>query len=172
MNNKTFKICMSGLLLTFSMVLPFITGQIPTIGNMLCPMHIPVLLCGFICGYKYGLIVGFISPLLRDLIFGAPIFYPIGLAMAFELASYGLISGFLYNKYNKSYVNIIIILILSMIFGRFIWCIVRYAISYIDKTNVFTFKMFIEGAFITAWPGIIIQIIVIPVIVNKVKNKG
>ncbi len=61
---------------------------------MLLPMHIPVLLCGLICGWKYGILVGFILPLLRHTIFGMPILFPTGIAMAFELATYGFVIGF------------------------------------------------------------------------------
>lgn len=69
MKVKTKDIVLSALFLTMGLVLPIFTGQIPQIGNMLLPMHIPVLLCGLICGWKYGLLVGFITPLLRSFIF-------------------------------------------------------------------------------------------------------
>ncbi|MFQ6976237.1 MAG: ECF transporter S component [Oscillibacter sp.] len=61
------KLTYSALFLALAMVLPFLTGQIPEIGSMLCPMHLPALLCGFMCGWPWGLAVGFISPLLRSM---------------------------------------------------------------------------------------------------------
>lgn len=82
------------MFVAIGVVLPFFTGQIPQIGNMLLPMHIPVLLCGLICGWQYGGMVGFILPLLRTMLFGMPVLYPTGIAMAFELAAYGLVIGF------------------------------------------------------------------------------
>lgn len=45
---------LSALLLAIGLVLPFLTGQIPEIGSALLPMHIPVLICGFICGWQWG----------------------------------------------------------------------------------------------------------------------
>lgn len=66
-HNQLLKMILSALFLALAYVLPFLTGQIPQIGSMLCPMHIPVLLCGFICGWPWGLVVGFISPLFRSL---------------------------------------------------------------------------------------------------------
>ena len=63
---------LAAVFLAMALVLPFLTGQIPQIGNALCPMHIPVLLCGFFCGPLYALSVGFISPLLRFFLFGMP----------------------------------------------------------------------------------------------------
>ena len=83
-----YRLTYAALFLALAMVLPFLTGQIPEVGSMLCPMHIPVLLCGFVCGWPYGLTVGAISPLLRFVLFGMPPLYPKGLAMAFELAAY------------------------------------------------------------------------------------
>ena len=90
------KTALAAIFLVFGWILPFVTGRIPEIGNMLCPMHIPIMLCGFILGPWYGLIIGFITPLTRSFIFGMPTFYPIGIAMAFELATYGFIIGILY----------------------------------------------------------------------------
>ena len=66
----------AALFLGVAMVLPFITGQIPEIGAMLSPMHIPVLLCGFMCGWPWGMAVGFIAPLLRSVTFGMPKLFP------------------------------------------------------------------------------------------------
>ena len=79
--------------LSLCLLLPFLTGQIPQIGKALCPMHIPVLLCGLICGWQYGLGVGFVLPLVRSALFYMPVMFPTAIAMAFELAAYGLLSG-------------------------------------------------------------------------------
>jgi len=162
------KISLSGLFLALAMVLPFLTGQIPEIGSMLSPMHIPVLICGFICGWQYGLAVGFISPLLRFIMFGMPPFYPVGLAMSFELATYGALSGLLFillvKKNLKNIFSIYITLVISMLIGRIVWGVVRYFIAVLDQTMVFTFNAFMAGAFISAWPGIILHLILIPAI--------
>ena len=87
----------AAMLMGVGIVLPIFTGQIPQIGNMLLPMHLPVLICGLICGWQYGGIIGFLLPLLRYMLFSAPPM-PNGIAMAFELAAYGAIAGFLYNR--------------------------------------------------------------------------
>lgn len=94
----------AAMMLALGLALPFFTGQIPQVGNMLCPMHLPVLLCGLLCGWKYGLAVGFILPPLRYVLFSAPPIFPAGAAMAFELAAYGFLSGFLYARDRKSVV--------------------------------------------------------------------
>ena len=171
----TFNIVLSGVFLALALVLPFLTGQIPEIGSMLCPMHLPVLICGFICGWKYGLIVGVVAPILRSLIFTMPPFYPAAIAMAFELGVYGLISGLLYqyikSKNEKlSIINILITLVVSIIMGRIVWGIVRYLIGVLDETIIFNFKMFLTGAFITAWPGIILQILLVPSVVYAIER--
>ena len=88
-----YSMVLAALFLALAMVLPLLTGQIPQIGQALCPMHIPVLLCGFFCGPWYGLAVGAIAPLLRFLLFGMPPIMPTGVAMCFELAVYGLLAA-------------------------------------------------------------------------------
>ena len=104
-NLSVRNIVLAGFFLAVGIVLPFFTMQIPSIGNMLLPMHIPVLICGFVCGWPLGLIVGFILPLLRSMLFTMPPMYPTALAMAFELAAYGDLTGLFYNRLAKKPLN-------------------------------------------------------------------
>lgn len=164
MKNSSKKLVLSGLFLALGLILPFFTGQIPAIGNKLLPMHIPVLLCGFICGWQYGSAIGFVVPLFRSVIFGMPPMFPIAIAMAFELAAYGLLSGLLHRILPKNKVSIFISLISAMIGGRIVWGIVSYFLYGINGTQ-FTMEIFMAGAFINAIPGIIIQLILIPFII-------
>ena len=161
----------AALCLALALVLPFLTGQIPQVGSALCPMHIPVLLCGFLCGWPWGLAVGFIAPLLRSVVFGMPPMIPTALAMAFELATYGAVAGFLYRKFPKQLPWIYVSLPIAMIAGRVVWGVARLILAGIQG-NGFTFAMFISGAITTAIPGIIVQLILIPVIVNALKETG
>lgn len=158
------KLVLSAMFLCVALLLPFLTGQIPQVGKMLLPMHIPVLLCGFICGWQYGLAVGFIAPLLRGAVFANPVFFPTGLIMAFELAAYGLFAGVLYNLFKTQNIGkVYISLIGSMLLGRIVKCIVQFfVLGFTDEGFVFT--AFVAGAFTNAIPGIIIQLVLIPVI--------
>ena len=165
---KLKKMCLSAMFIALGIVLPFVTMNIPEIGNMLLPMHIPVLLNGFILGPVYGMIVGFVTPLLRSIMFGAPIFYPKAIVMSFELLTYGLISGVFYhiifNRRSKL-INIYLSLILAMFFGRVSYGVVQSIIGLVEMSE-FTFKIFITEAVINAIPGIIIQLIIIPIIIK------
>ena len=93
---STKKLTLSAMFFAVGLILPFFIGQIPMIGQMLLPMHIPVLLCGLIVGWQYGLAVGFFLPLVRSVLFGMPAMFPNAVSMAFELAAYGLVIGWLY----------------------------------------------------------------------------
>ena len=97
----TKNLTLSGLFLALALLLPFVTGQIPSIGSKLLPMHIPILICGFVCGWQYGLIVGLIAPVFRSMIFGMPPMFPTAVAMTFELAAYGCLAGILYKLFPK-----------------------------------------------------------------------
>ena len=103
MKNKQHiqNLVLASMFLALAFVLPFLTGQMPTLGNALCPMHIPVLLCGFICGPVWGLTIGAVSPIVRSLIFSMPPLFPIAVSMAFELAVYGFVAGILYKSLPK-----------------------------------------------------------------------
>lgn len=172
--NEIFKITFSALMIALGIILPFVTGM--QLGNAICPMHIPVLLCGFILGWKYGLIVGLICPLLRSLLFGLPPIYPTAISMSVELAVYGLCSGLLFNILRKTNIKLIfavlISLVVSQLAGRLAWGLVRFLMGLIDKTNVFTFALFIQGAFVIAWPGILLQLILIPVLILSLNKLG
>ena len=161
----------SALYLAIAMVLPFVTGQIPEIGSMLCPMHIPALLCGFMCGWPWGVAVGFIAPLLRSVIFGMPTLFPSAVAMTFELAVYGGLSGLLYRLLPKKKRNTYIILVISMIAGRIIWGAARVILAGLSGSS-FTWALFLAGAVTNAIPGIILHLILIPVLVIAMDRAG
>ena len=162
--SATKKLVLSAIFLAIGLLLPLLTGQIPEIGKMLLPMHIPVLLCGFICSWKYGAGMGFILPLVRSLIFGMPPIYPTALAMAFELAAYGFLAGFLYAKLPKKIPYIYVSLIGAMLGGRLIWGAATAILLGIGGSS-FGFAAFWAGGFATAVPGIIVQIVLIPIII-------
>ncbi len=178
--SNTKKLVYSALFLALALVLPFLTGQIQTFGQMLAPMHLPVLLCGFLCGPVWGLAVGAVAPLLRSLLFGMPPMFPTAVAMAFELAAYGLFSGLFYRllrgksgqstggkKWGALYVS----LILSMLLGRDIWGIVMFALMAASGGS-FGMAAFFAGAFTSAWLGILVQLVAVPAIVYALERAG
>ena len=157
--------------LALCMVLPFLTGQLPQVGSALSPMHIPVLLAGFLCGPWWAMAVGAVAPLLRFALFGMPPLFPTGAAMCFELAAYGLASGLLYARLPKRTRNIYLSLITAMLLGRVVWggaMVVLLGMS----GSVFTWAAFVSGAFAGAVPSIILHILLIPVIVVALRKAG
>ena len=167
--NQILKMVIAAMFLALSYVMPFLTGQIPEIGSMLCPMHIPVLLCGFICGWPWGLAVGFVAPLLRSLTLGMPPLFPTAFCMAFELAAYGIVSGLMHKLLPRKKPYIYCSLIIAMIVGRLVWGAAMFVCMGINGGS-FTFAAFIAGAITNAIPGILVQLVVIPVLVMVFEN--
>ncbi len=166
------KMTYSAMFLAIAMVLPLITGQIQQIGRALSPMHIPVLLCGFMCGWPWGLAVGLIAPMLRSVIFGMPAIID-ALAMTFELAAYGAAAGILYRVLPQKKWAIYAALVTAMIIGRCIWGLARLAIVAAGLVGEpFTAAAFLAGAVTGAIPGIIMHIAVIPVLVMVMEREG
>ena len=168
-NTNIKKLILAALFLAMALVLPFLTGQIPEIGSMLCPMHIPALLCGFFCGWPWGLMVGFVAPLLRSITFGMPPMFPVAICMAFELATYGAVAGALYQKLPKKKSSIYVALLVAMVAGRLVWGAARFVCSGLDA-SAFGFGAFWAGAITTAIPGIIVQIVLIPLLVMALEK--
>ena len=162
---KIKTISFSAMFLALAFVMPFLTGQIPQIGSMLCPMHIPVLLCGFLCGGSWGLMIGVLAPLLRSFVVGMPVLFPMAVCMALELGTYGFVAGELYDRLEKGKWSIYVSLISAMILGRIVWGIAMFACMGFDTTK-FGFHAFISGAVTMAVPGIIAQVVLVPIIVT------
>ena len=174
------RLVLAAMFMAIGLLLPFVTGQIQQIGNMLLPMHIPVLLCGLICGWQYGAVVGFVLPLLRYVLFGMPPIFPTGVSMAFELAAYGAVIDLMMRLLGSKatsfcskhdVLKLYIALITAMLAGRLVWGIVRFVLA-CATGEPFTLEMFLAGAFLTAIPGIIVQLILIPGIMTGVKHAG
>lgn len=162
---------LSAMFLSIGFVLPIFTSQIKEIGDTLLPMHIPVMLCGLICGAKYGFFVGLILPFFRGIAFGMPPIYPNAVWMAIELATYGFVVGFVYFCIkNKKLKGIYISLVSAMILGRIAWGVSKAILLGLGG-KVFTISMFIMGGFVDAAPGILLQLVLIPLTMRIIKRK-
>ena len=158
------------MFLALGLVLPFVTGQIPEIGQMLLPMHIPVMICGFVCGWQYGLAVGFITPILRSLFFGQPVIFPMAFAMAFELSVYGLTCGLLYKFLPKKKWIFYPELIISMIAGRVVYALIMTVLSRVTASVKFGLLAWITTSLPSAVPGLILQIVLIPIVMIALQS--
>lgn len=166
------QLVLAALFLALAFVLPLLTGQVPKVGNMLCPMHFPVLLCGFMLGGPWALTVGFAAPLLRSVLFGMPPMFPIAISMAFELAAYGFLAGWLYSHSRwQCIISLYRCLIAAMVGGRLVWGAVRVLLSGVAG-QAFTWEMFLSGALLTAVPGIILQLTLIPALMLALDRTG
>ena len=173
-NQRTLKITMAAMFMAIGMVLPFITGQIPAVANMLLPMHFPVLLCGMICGPAYGAVIGAVLPLLRCLVFQMPKITT-AIPMSFELMTYGLVIGLIYQYMKKkgkgTLLSVYVSLITAMIAGRIVWALPKYLVlTYWMGENKFTFTYFITEAVLNAVLGIVLQLILIPLIMKVLEQ--
>lgn len=169
LRSPILKLVFSAMFVALGMVLPFLTGQVPQIGSMLCPMHIPVLLCGYVCGAPWGLVTGFILPILRSATLGMPPMFPTAMAMAFELAAYGAFSGLLYRRLPQKVPYLYVSLVGAMLIGRIVWGVASVAIHGAMGT-MFLWPAFVAGAFTNAIPGMVLQLILIPVLVIALKR--
>lgn len=168
------KISVSAMFLAIGWLLPFLSGQIPQVGNMLCLIHIPAILSGFLLGPWYGLFIGFLIPVSRSLIFGMPPLYPKAVCMAFEMAAYGCLAGGFYKALKKGKglsetCVIYISLLLSMLGGRLVWGTAMFLCGVISVSPL-TWKLFLTEAFVNAWPGILIQICLLPALIKVMRH--
>ncbi len=160
--SKTKQIVLTGLFIALGLVLPMAFHSIPNAGSIFLPMHIPVLLCGLVCGPWFGLGCGALTPLLSSVVTGMP---PAAIlpGMLCELAVYGLTAGLLMrflpiaNRPAHLYVS----LIGAMLAGRVVSGIVN---ALIFRVGQYSMQIWLTASFVTALPGIAIQIVLIPII--------
>ena len=165
MSKNLKNMTLAALFLALGLVLPFFTGQIPH-------MHIPVFLCGLICGWQYGAAVGFIVPLMRSVLFGMPPLFPTATSMAFELLTYGLVVGLLYSRSRWQCIRALYrCLLLAMVAGRVVWGVVQAVLLGLTGSAM-TLQIFLAGALLNAIPGIIVQLILIPVVMLALNRTG
>ncbi len=170
-NHRVRCLVYAGVCLALALLLPFLTGQLQTIGSALCPMHIPVLLAGFLCGPWWGLAVGVAAPLLRSALFGMPPLFPKAASMAFELAAYGLVSGLLYRALPKKPWGVWMALAAAMLAGRLVWGAVMTVFAGVSEIS-FGWAAFWTGGFAGAVPGIVLHLILIPPVVLALQKAG
>lgn len=162
--NTMFNIVFSALFLALAYLIPLFMGQVQSINAMFCPMHIPIFLCGAICGWQWGLVVGIVAPISRSLILGMPLFFPTAVCMAFELATYGLVFGLIYKLLPKKIVNMYISLLVAMLLGRVARGIAEFSCMGLSG-KTFELSVFLNGVVLYSVPGIILQFLLVPLIV-------
>lgn len=162
---KTKKLILSGFFIACGIVLPMVFHMFSMGGPMFLPMHIPVLIAGYFLGPIYGAGVGIITPVLSGLLTGMPPLVPVMPIMALELCGYGLISGLVFSKTNKVYLSLIV----AMIVGRLFAVAGAYvvALTLAPKINPI---MYVVGGLTTAIPGMLIQLIFIPILIKILMN--
>ena len=163
--NRILRLVLSAMFLAIGFVLPFLTGQIPEVGSMLLPLHLPALICGFVCGWPWGLAVGIVLPIVRSLLFGMPPMIPTALCMAFEMGAYGAAAGWLYQRLSHRATGVYASLIGAMLIGRIVWGVASWAVYALLMPNSFAIAAFWMGGFVNAWPGIVLQLVLVPIIV-------
>jgi len=153
----------TALFIAIGIVLPLAFHTVPNAGRVFLPIHIPVFMCGLVCGFPYGLLCGLIVPPLASLFTGMPPL-PILPAMIFELAAYGAATGLLisYLPVKNLYIKIYVSLVASMLFGRVFFGIMN---ALLFSAGSYSFGAWLTAAFVTALPGIVVQIVVIPVVI-------
>jgi Protein of unknown function (DUF1393). len=133
-------------------------------------MHFPVLFSGLLLGPLYGLLLGILIPLLRSALFGMPPIFPTALAMAFELGTYGFVIGFLYSRFTeKSWKAVLFSLIVAMLSGRAVWGAVDFLLLGILGKSL-TLSMFFSAVFLSSVPGILLQLFLIPLLMERLEK--
>ncbi len=155
--------------LALGYLLPFLTGNNFALGQMLSPMHLPALLCGFLCGWPYGLAVGAVMPLMRCVLLGAPPLHT-AIIMACELATYGAVAGLMYGRLRGKRLGIVLSLIAAMLAGRVVGGLVSIPVLSVFAKNPITFAAFWTNYFLTPWPAIVVQLLVVPSVVHMLES--
>lgn len=161
---------LAALFVAMGILLPIAFHALPNGGKSFSPMHIPVLLCGFVCPWPLALLVGVLTPLLSSILTGMPPFgMPFMIAMIPELACYALLAALLYKLLPKSIPSLYIALVGAMLGGRLAYGLCMWLLMLAGRGE-YSMQAFLAGAFINAVPALILHIVLIPPIVLALKR--
>lgn len=175
------RMIVTAVLLAVGMVLPLLTGQIPTIGKALSPLHIPAFICGLTCGWAWGAALGVVLPLLRSVVFGMPPLVVGAVPMAFELAVYGAVCGMLYPLVLRRPVEkvrslkgwhviaMIITLLCAMVAGRLVGGAVKAAVLGLTGGK-YSMQAFVTAYFADSALGAVIHLMLVPAVVSALEK--
>lgn len=165
MKTSLIRLTTAAMCLALCFLLPFVSGHIPSIGQLLSPMHLPVLLCGLLCGWQYGLIIGLTAPLLRSLTIGMPPLFPTAISMAVELAVYGLTAALFQHLLPQKPWRVYPALIGAMLAGRCAGGLFQLLLLGFGQLESYSFSAFLAAYVTGTLPGIALQLLLIPPLV-------
>lgn len=163
------KMTIAAACIALCVVLPILFHVIPDAGTVFLPMHIPVLICGMVCSWPYGVICGVLGPLLSSMLTGMP-GAAFLLVMMLECAAYGAVSGLMlkYVCSGWSYPELYASQIVAMLAGR--------VVSGVAKALIFspgiTFSVWVTTSFVTALPGVVLQLVLVPAMIHALMKAG
>jgi hypothetical protein len=160
--SKVKQSIITAVCIALCVVLPLAFHSIPQSGVIYCPMHIPVLICGLVCEWQFGLICGIIGPVISSIVTGMPSIVDMP-SMMIELVIYGVVCALIMKVVHtkKLYLDLYISLITAMLLGRVTAGVVK---ALIFARGSMTITTWATTYFVTCLPGIIIQLILIPAI--------
>ncbi len=165
--SKIKKACICAICIALCYVLPVALHSFG-LGSILSPMHIPVLLCGLVCGGFYGAFCGIAGPIVSSILSGMP---PVTMlfSMIPELVIYGLLTGLLMQKIRtgKLLPDVYISMAVAMVLGRIMGGIAKALFIAINATgDAFTLGLWATSYFVTSLPGIVVHLILVPLLVT------
>lgn len=165
------KLCLSALCIALCCVLPTAFHGFG-LGAALSPMHLPVLLCGLICGWWPGAVCGLIGPILSSVLTGMPASAQL-LHMVPELVTYGLFAGLLRKLWRTGslYADLYLALVPAMVLGRVAGGAAQ-ALEYLGGTEGYSLAMWAGSYVVGTMPGAILQLIVLPTLVVALTKAG
>ena len=162
-HNTILRMILAALFIAIGVVVP---AMFHINGQVFLPLHIPVMLAGFICGPAFGFAAGLITPIVLSLTTGMPPMYPMAFCMALECAAYGLVCGLLMSRFGFRrsggvVLSSLLVLIIAMLAGRVVYALACVAFGSL-RLSAGALPPFISGLTVTALPGIVIQLVLIP----------
>lgn len=165
------KLCICALCVALCVAMPQ-AFHLAGLGNAFSPMHLPVLLCGLVCGWPYGAVCGVAGPLLSSALTSMP--PAAGLVgMVPELCAYGLFSGLLLKliRTGKTFADLYLALVPAMLLGRVAGGVAK-AVTFLAQAKGYSIAAWVSSYLVGTLPAIVMQLIVLPALVVLLMRAG
>ncbi|HHX28438.1 MAG: ECF transporter S component [Bacillota bacterium] len=157
---------LTGLFTAMGIVLPMGFHAVG-MGRTFLPMHIPVLLAGIYVGWRSGLAVGVATPALSGLLTGMPPFVPpTAFAMMVELPVYGVLVALFYRRMRLHPAWAVTLAALA---GRVVYGLIGYSVFPLMGLPGVSPLYPVTAGLAASIPGVLLQIVLVPVIVIRLK---
>lgn len=166
--SKARELSLAGLLGALGLLLPIGFHALGWGGKIFLPMHLPILVGGFLLNASIAGSLGLIVPLLSAVLTGMPpLAPPVAPLMAIELLIKGSVASFAYRRLR---LPLAAALLLALISDWLVLALAAFGLAEFFRIEDSPL-IYVGGAIALSWPGTVLQAAIAPLAVRVIEQR-